>query len=330
MDLTVKWFQQTYPNFVTSMQKCSHHFDHNNINPYHIEDDAWTHTMMVCNQMRHCNREVQLAGLLHDIGKPVTREVNPRNNHVRFLNHDAVGAFLSLEILKHPHLNLNNQQITHIFNLIALHTQVYKLTLEQLSELCTNNIKLANDLYALGKADNDGRFSEVKGSQDPFVSQSKMLKKKEKTVTILCGLPASGKSTYVRMFKEIKPETFVVNRDSIIQGMLPELSYNEAWKYVDQKEVDKELQELYQESLNSNDIIIDMTHMSKKSRRKSLARYGKDWNKNCVVFLPDLPTLFKRNEERKGKIISKEVINKMMVSFYPPTYEEFDNIEYVL
>jgi hypothetical protein len=37
-----------------------------------------------------------------------------------------------------------------------------------------------------------------------------------------------------------------------------------------------------------------------------------------------------RNSQREGKTIDNSVIQKMMRSFYPPCFSEFDEIEYVL
>ena len=75
-----------------------------------------------------------------------------------------------------------------------------------------------------------------------------------------------------------------------------------------------------------------MTHMSKKSRRKTLAHYGDDYNKECKLFLTSLTDIGIRNMERssEGKHISKRVYDFMMKSFYMPTYsEDFDWIDII-
>ena len=307
------------------MHNCSHHYDLQNVNPFHMEGDVWVHTMMVCKQSTTHHRNAQIAALLHDIGKPATREINPKNNHVRFLNHDAVSAFMALEVLKNPYLHLETEDIVEIFNLIALHTQVYKQDENQLRETLRGQPDLANRLVQLGRADDAGRFSNLSKDILPLYDiPEKHENLSKKSVTLLCGLPGSGKSS------SIKGDSFIVSRDHLITRDYPDLTYNEAWKQVDQKQIDRQLQELYLASKSSNDVVVDMTHMSKKSRRKSLSHYGKDWEKNCVVFLPTLKEIEVRNENREGKTIGKHVIDKMMRSFYPPTYEEFNNIRYVL
>ena len=371
----VSWFQLEYPTLVQQMKDADHHLSNrddyysyiNNVkngdpvlffdedkfdiikslNPYHLESDVFTHTMMVCKQAENAPYEVQIAALLHDIGKPSTRAVNPKNGRVSFYNHDAVSAFMSLEILKREELGLSKDQQVHIFNLIALHTQIYKLSHIQLKDI--GNISLVTDLIELGKADHAGRFHTAGDAVIPEIddifgevlSGVSSLKRgghystKEKEVIILVGLPAAGKSTWMLN----KEYDYPISRDWCINHLAYDAlghekawdaTYNEKWKAVDQKKVDQLLQSLYKEANKYDNVVVDMTHMSKKSRRKSLSHFGSEYKKKCVVFLPDMPTLFLQNGNRSGKVIDEAVINKMMRSFYPPTMEEFDEIEYVI
>lgn len=328
----VSWFQTEYPELIASMRACSHHGE--SLNPYHVEGDIFCHTMMVCKQAENASYPVKIAALLHDIGKPSTRAMNPKNGNVSFYNHDAVSAFISLEILKRPELGLTKKQQVHIFNLIALHTQIYKLSVEQLAAI--GDKELVSDLIELGKADHAGRFHTKGEATIPTLTEvlwrmeDKKKQKKDKEVIVLVGLPASGKSTWVKQYRSQIAPFFVVSRDSIVTSMLPEVSYNEAWNTVDQKEVNRELDQLFRESRKESSVVIDMTHMSKKSRRRTLLHFDSSYKKKAVVFLTDLETLFLQNSKRSGKVIDEAVIQKMIRSFYPPTLEEFDEIEYVI
>lgn len=74
---------------------------------------------------------------------------------------------------------------------------------------------------------------------------------------------------------------------------------------------------------------VDMTHMSLKSRRRTLSHFGKDWQKNCIVLLPTLSEINRRKGLRTEKVIDNSVLDAMISSFRPPCLGEgFDNITY--
>ena len=358
----ISWFQLEYAELVKSMKASDHHFTDSdqffmdarnggakqgrlkdlkkhpvNLNPYHCESDVFTHTMLVCKQAENAPYLVKLAALLHDIGKPATRSVNPKNGRVSFYNHDAVGAFMSLEILKREELGLTKQEQVHVFNLIALHTQIYKLSVEQLAEI--GDFDLIGNLIELGKADHSGRFHTKGDAEIPLGSHIVVSYKGrrdvsdlEKEVIVLVGLPSSGKSTWVRKkcMEDEEFGQFIISRDGILEENTIGKDYEEKWKNADQKQIDRLLQSSYKWAKEFNSVVVDMTHMSKKSRRRTLSHFDNSYKKKAVVFLTDMQKLRLQNEKRSGKIIGENVINKMMRSFYPPTLAEFDEIEYVL
>jgi putative nucleotidyltransferase with HDIG domain len=350
----ISWFQLEYPELVAEMRFSNHHLERYdvdeynifdeayavNINPYHLEGDVFTHTMMVCKQAENASYEVKIAALLHDIGKPSTRAVNPKNGRVSFYNHDAVSAFMSLEILKREELGLSKEQQSHIFNLIALHTQIYKLSVEQLAAI--GNRELVSDLIELGKVDHAGRFHTAGDAVIPSIEDIPFRDKEElefeKEVVVLVGLPGSGKSKYSEdeiintMVVEENDDIWRVSRDHLIHLNVEGKGYNEKWKNADQKKIDKLLQDSFNHAVfeGYSQVIVDMTHMSKKSRRRTLSHFDKSYKRKAVVFLTDLVTNDLRNSQREGKTIDNSVIQKMMRSFYPPCFSEFDEIEYVL
>jgi len=345
MEMTelISWFQLEYPEIVKSMKKCNHHGE--SLNPYHLESDVWTHTMMVCKQAENASYEVRIAALLHDIGKPLTRKVNPKNENVSFYNHDSVGAFHALSILKRPELDLSKNEQVRIFQTIALHTQIYKLTHEQLAAI--GDFKLIKNLIELGNADHSGRFhtkgdAEIPTMVDILGEYEKPRGEEvnlEKQVIILCGLPASGKSTYAghdifeEYVKKDNDSAYCISRDIILESNTAGEDYNEKWKNADQNEVNNLLQKSFNKVKEHNfkKVLVDMTHVSKKSRIKSLSHFDNSYWKKCVVFLTDLDEIKLRNSQRCGKIIGEEVYDRMMKSFYLPTLGEgFDEIEYII
>jgi putative nucleotidyltransferase with HDIG domain len=321
----VTWLQKKYPKLVKVMKECSHHLDEQNLNPFHLESDVFTHSMMVLNQLPdlECNKVVRIAALLHDIGKPFVREVTDKGR-VRFIGHESVGAFVALRLLKDPELALDDEEKVQIFKLICLHTEPYKLTSEQLNELLTDEIVISSMLRDLSNADRNGRFTSVKGEPKEFsYAFSHPNKDTNKELILLIGLPNSGKSTYGNTL-----DKKVISRDLIIEESFPDLNYNEAWKKVNQNEIDNILKKQFKNN-KENSLVIDMTHLTKKSRRKTLSYFDNSFYKKCIVFLTPLDDLSNRNEAREGKYIPETVYFNMIKSFYLPSLSEgFDEIEF--
>jgi len=328
----VKWFMISFPNLVRDMQKSDHNFDKGNLNPYHLEGSVWTHTMMVLNQAETGHHN-ELAALLHDIGKPMCREVIKDKKRVRFIGHEPMSAFLAFDVMKKFEEDFNLKLFKkELFQAICLHTEPFKIPEKLDDRLVNQERSFINMLEELNNADAAGRFYTAEDSGRSWIPKYKTKKveiQKDKIATVLIGLPCSGKSTYIKSLN-IKNGLSVISRDDIIMK-LPGNTYDEKWNNADQKEVDKTLNEWKKSCIDSgDDLIFDLTHMSRKSRRKSIGNLPKEYSKKAIVFLPTLTEIMRRNEERskEGKSIPQEVFMQMIKAFYPPMYDEFDEIEW--
>jgi len=132
----IHWFSTNYPEHKRALQNSHHNFDDRETNPYHLEGDCWSHTMMVCKiaQLKEYDPVVQVASLLHDIGKPASRKVNPKNNHVQFFGHEALSAEIAeplvADLVEKEMLTQNEAEET--LELIAFHSYLYKQTEEEI------------------------------------------------------------------------------------------------------------------------------------------------------------------------------------------------------
>jgi len=129
MSEIITWFIMHYPKMKVEMQTCSHSSGCDEVNPYHIEDDCWSHTMMVCKmvELNSSDKALLASALLHDIGKPSVRRVNPKNNHVQFFGHEEKSALLAEPILKKMVADglLHSLEAKEALELIAMHGFFY-------------------------------------------------------------------------------------------------------------------------------------------------------------------------------------------------------------
>ena len=78
------------------------------------------------------------------------------------------------------------------------------------------------------------------------------------------------------------------------------------------------------------DLVIDMTHLSLKSRRSMMSRFPHA-RFECIVHLPPFTKVIACNATREGKSIPFETLIQMSKSFVIPVKQEgFDNITYIL
>lgn len=148
---------------------------------------------------------------------------------------------------------------------------------------------------------------------------------------LLVGPPLSGKDTYLRQ-NEFNDFT-IVSRDDILMSLHTNSDYSQAFNEVNQKLVDKILNEKIQNIIdNKLNVIINMTNLSKKTRQRHLSRFPSDvYEKTAIVFPKlDITEYINRNLKRKNeenKFIPLNVIQSMIHNWEEVTYEEgFDKI----
>jgi predicted kinase len=150
------------------------------------------------------------------------------------------------------------------------------------------------------------------------------MKKREPLVILLVGPTLSGKSLWIR---DNYSGVNVISRDEIVMEVAGTRDYNKAFEIVDQKLVDKILQErLSTANIDKISTIVDMTNMTKKRRLQTLRYFSDDFYKIAVVF----PILSSEEYERRNilrnseenKWIPPHVIQSMIDSYQMPTEEE--------
>ncbi len=171
----VEWFQIKFPKMHYSLFQCDHNFDDKYPNPFHLESDCWSHTMMVCKiaELSGYDKVVQVAALLHDIGKPASRRINPRNNHVQFFGHEELSAKMAIEVLDLMIQDkmIDNEDKKEVLLLIKHHAFLYKHPeANAMMQYFDGDQHFCIHLVQLIRCDSLGRFSPDLPNEEKFDS----------------------------------------------------------------------------------------------------------------------------------------------------------------
>lgn len=148
--------------------------------------------------------------------------------------------------------------------------------------------------------------------------------------TVLVGLPASGKSTYVKNFLIKTPNSFVYSTDQEIENLCSSngLTYDEGFsKFVDI--ATKTANEKLEHALKTDqDIVWDQTNLGKKKRMQIVQKMKQNkYDVSCVVFMSptevdDVVEWNRRLLSRQGKTIPDHIMTNMVKSFSTPSLDE--------
>ncbi len=151
-------------------------------------------------------------------------------------------------------------------------------------------------------------------------------------LVMLCGIPTSGKTTYlVKYLQETErcDDYAVLSTDSYIDNRALEnnITYNEAFDQFIQQASKYMMVDLQIATKNNRNIVWDQTNLTAQSRKAKLAKIPAHYRKVAVWFDLSLEEAMIRNQQRAGKVIPGSVLKRMFHTFMPPTkVEGFDVI----
>lgn len=352
----MKWFMLNYPEEVESYRNSDHNYSSTELNPYHCEGSVWAHlcAVMAVAEVYKVSEEVKWALLIHDLGKPASEVRCDDTKRVHFRGHAGVSFWLGIKVLKKA--GLPESMRKHILELVSFHFDFFNLVQPSGSgearklfyDTFRGNKKLATDLVQHYLCDNMGRLGAssqlAKYKPEDIVEWTRPFLDDlsdtvytsfvcEQEVIVLSGLPCTGKSTWAKKWCVLHPHTYI-SIDEYIEAKAKKnmTTYDHAWQFYI-KDAESEYNERLQAAYRRKDklIILDRTHLSKKSRRKSVGQAPKSYKKTCLLFVADCGTLAKRHKARaiEGKTIPEKHLLDMMKSFRVPTYELFDEVKWV-
>lgn len=146
---------------------------------------------------------------------------------------------------------------------------------------------------------------------------------KQKCLWLTCGIPGSGKSTWVKN-KLMRDGGIWISRDEIRFNLLQE--GEDYFAHEDQ------VIKLFHRNINAalkndtiGDVFADATHLSSKARTEVLRALSldSDIEVNCIFFDVPVDVAIKRNEQREGLArVPRSVIRRMNIQKSIPTIEE--------
>jgi len=146
----------------------------------------------------------------------------------------------------------------------------------------------------------------------------------EMGLIMLCGIPTSGKSTYVNELLLDYPDAVVLSTDNYIEGFAKESgkTYDEVFESSIKKAGDHLYRQLYKAIGTGKVVIWDQTNLTSKVRKKKLKHFPLSYIKKCFYFEISLDEAIERNKRREGKFIPEDVLKRMHSQFQIPTEDE--------
>jgi predicted kinase len=343
----LNWFENNYKQISEDMKICYHNHSNGIVNPFHEENDVWTHTMMVYDNINDNDVDKLFAALLHDIGKIYSRN-EKQNGRVSFRLHENISTYKSIDILKHAKNTFYDLNILSTLKLISWHGDLWKN--KNIDNVNNREIDLKYgfdynfyskfvefvEADAFGRIYSENHIEEQLNLIDlfkyfknyiPYNDLTHYNRGNKKEVVCMIGISGSGKSTWI---EKNKPNYKIVGVDKYFEEKKSGYDFINYEKNIEKFHI-LSLKDMKQYIENLDDVVIDMTNVSKEMRRKKLSQFPvTKYHKTGVVFLNGEKSLIENLKKRKEKTIPKEVIEKQIVNFELPSYDEFDEIIYIL
>ena len=139
---------------------------------------------------------------------------------------------------------------------------------------------------------------------------------------ILCGVPTSGKSSWVAKNGD---GYMVVSSDNIIENYAKNVgsTYNDIFEDYIETAIELMLGQLRYFVRQGQNIICDQTHLTPKVRKRKLKMIPDHYEKIAVYFEISKEGMFKRNHNKdRTKTIPDSVLESMHSSYVRPTVDE--------
>lgn len=158
----------------------------------------------------------------------------------------------------------------------------------------------------------------------------------KKILYLMVGLPGSGKTTFAKQLVKILDNTDYVSRDDIRFRYFKEnnVTFNKEFFTYEKQVCDEFYSTLAKSIQEGHDVIADATHLTRKSRSKTIANVKKYLEQDISVMIIYLNIPYKncfvRNNKRQGfALVPTQELEKMNNNFETPDKNIERNIDHI-
>ena len=333
---------------------------------WHAEGDVWTHTLMVCEQLRLLpdwdlisdleQLTLLFVALFHDVAKPFTTVVDPITGHVRSPKHAVKGEYVARNCLREMQCDFETRE--SICRLVRFHGRpVFLLEKDDPSIEIIRMSWVVNNrlLYLFALADFRGRKTDSTDRSEENLEYWKLYAKDlccyespyefansnarftffqcnepnryyephtefSCTVTMLSGLPGSGKDTWIQRNSDAPS----ISLDAIRRELKVD-------PQGDQGLVVQTATERCRELLRAKkSFVFNATNLLWQTRARWLNLFHDYGAKLEIVYVePQLERILLQNRKRKEAAVPEKVIRNLATRIEPPTFWEAHEVQYV-
>ncbi len=344
-------FCEQYPYIAHRMRTTLHTFNESiNVNPYHIEGDVWSHTMMVLkcfkdfedSEYTKFNDIMYHVCLLHDVGKLFTQSTF--KNKTSFQNHGPAGVQFAIDyVLENDLDRYDFKTLYYMLSIISNHINCFKCTdSNKLKLLLNNDSVLYNLTKRFTETDNNGRFhvddNNVLILGDFIDMETSINIKNDYNICILSGVPGSGKDYVAKYigyeniisYDKLRLQLYIDSKPEETQDE-KEL-YQKAFEYCKKLPLIELLVDIVKSRVdNGIPVAICNTNLDSDTRTKlvkKLRQRIKTYTKIRSVLVANTRDNCINNDiKRSDKTVGKDVINGFCSNIQVPTMlEGFDDV----
>lgn len=318
---------------------------------------------------------VNYALLLHDVAKPAVMTIE--DGLIRAHHHNSVGATIAWELLESTELSLEDR--LEITNLIYWHAKPNWIIKKDIDEQERMTIQMSQDcslklLYFLAISDYHGRFCDDKEEQLEAIEYFKLLAEQlecyensykfstpdakfkylvkkshhytdnpyndlKSTVYLMCGLPGSGKDTYIRNTFRLPVISLGSSKNTYVQNglRLPVISLDEIRKELKIKPTDEQGRVIQEAKSRAKKYLADgisfvwnATNITRQIRQ-GLIQLFTEYNAYVEIHFIATPykvcELHNKNRDEK-EIVPQNVMEKMKRKLQVPMNSEAHIVKY--